>query len=158
VPGTDLACSWCRAYVACCHVTLYNSTTTADPRDLSARLPLRSLPHAPLAGAFGPSPIAMAASLRAAAGAATRTPLVIDIAADEGAADPWYAMSAAEEAAFLARGSAGAAEASDAEEDGSDTGEKAVVVLHEALTFTSGVVSRCVRFLSLCSTNAGEPG
>jgi len=86
----------------------------------------------------------MAASLRAAVGAATRTPLVIDIASDEDVADPWYAMSAAEEAAFLARGSVGAVEAADVEEDGSDTGEKAVVVLHEALASTSGVVSRCV--------------
>ena len=100
----------------------------------------------------------MAASLCAAAGAATRTPLVIDIAADEGVADPWYAMSAAEEAAYLARGSAGAAEASDAEEDGSDTGEKALAVSHGALAFTRGGVSRCVRCLSLCSANAGEPG
>jgi len=89
----------------------------------------------------------MAAPLPAAAGAAPRSPLVIDIAADEGAADPWYGMSAGEEAAFLARGSAGAAEDADAEEGGFDTGEKAYVALHAASIFTSRVVSRGVRIL-----------
>ena len=55
------------------------------------------------------------------------SPWVFDMAADEGAADPWYGMTAGEEAAFLARGSADAAADAGAKDGGLDNGEEAHV-------------------------------
>jgi len=64
---------------------------------------------------------------------------VVDMAGDEGAAEPWYEMSADEEAAFLARRAADAAEDACSVGHKSDDGGQADPELHAAPIHTGNV-------------------
>jgi hypothetical protein len=64
---------------------------------------------------------------------------VVDMAGDEGAADPWYEMSAEEEAALLARGAADAAEDACSVGYKSDVDDQADPELHAASTHTGSL-------------------
>ena len=90
--------------------------TAALPASLqeAPRLVSRGDPSLPRARALCCFPVAMAAA-----------PRVFDMAADEGAVDPWYDMTAGEEAAFLAGGSADAAADASVEDGGFGAGEEA---------------------------------